>query len=126
MFQILALYLDFDGQRTSMTFKSSFGALEDTGGDWLGFDILILIWIWSLLLDTIMIQILALYLGLKVQRTSVSFKSSFGALEDTGGSWLDLGILILISTRSLFFDLPIIWIPALYLDFEGAKNIYII
>ena len=35
-------------------------------------------------------------LHLKVQRTSMSFKSSFGALEDAGGSWLGFGILILI------------------------------
>ena len=34
-------------QRTSMSFKSSFETLENTGGSWLGFDILILIWIWS-------------------------------------------------------------------------------
>ena len=33
---------------------------------------------------------------LKVQRTSMSFKSSFGALEDSGGFWLGYGILILI------------------------------
>ena len=33
---------------------------------------------------------------LKVQRTSMSFKSWFGALEDAGGSWLGFGILILI------------------------------
>ena len=32
------------------------------------------------------LQILALYLDLKVQRTSMFFKSSFGALEDAGGS----------------------------------------
>ena len=31
-------------------------------------------------------------LTLKVQRTSMSFKSSFGALEDDGGSWLGFGI----------------------------------
>ena len=34
-------------QRTSMSFKSPFGALEDAGGSWLGFGILILMWIWS-------------------------------------------------------------------------------
>ena len=34
-------------QRTSMTFKSWFGDLEDAGGSWLGFGILILIWIYS-------------------------------------------------------------------------------
>ena len=33
-------------QRTSMSFKSSFGALEDTGGSWRGFGILTLAWIW--------------------------------------------------------------------------------
>ena len=33
---------------------------------------------------------------LKVQRTSMSFKSSFGALEDAGDSWVGFGILILI------------------------------
>ena len=33
---------------------------------------------------------------LKVQRTSMSFKSSFQALDDAGGSWLGFGILILI------------------------------
>ena len=33
---------------------------------------------------------------LKVQRTSMSFKSWSGALEDAGGSWLGFGILILI------------------------------
>ena len=45
---------------------------------------------------------------LKVQRTSMSFKSSFGALEDAGGSWLGFGILILIWIWSLVFDLPIL------------------
>ena len=49
-------------QRMSMSFKSLFGALEDAGGAWLGFGILILIWIWSLIFDTPMIQILAFYL----------------------------------------------------------------
>ena len=45
----------------------------------IGFCISILIWIWSVVFYTLMIQIL-------VQRTSMSFKSSFGALEDAGGS----------------------------------------
>ena len=44
-------------QRTSMSFKSSLGALENAGGSWLGFGILILIWIWSLVFDKPMIQI---------------------------------------------------------------------
>ena len=36
------------------------------------------------------------------------------------------GILILVSIWSLVFDKPIIRILALYLDFEGAKNIYVL
>ena len=63
---------------------------------------------------------------LKVQRTSMSFKSSFGALEDAGGSWLGFGILILIWIWSLVFGTPIFKILALYLDFEGAKNIHVL
>ena len=39
--------LIFKVQRTSMSFKSSFWALEDTWGYWWGFGILILIWICS-------------------------------------------------------------------------------
>ena len=61
-----------------------------------------------------------------MQRTSMSFKSSFGDLEDTGGSLLEFGILILISIQSLVFDIPMIQILALYLDFESAKNIYVL
>ena len=61
MIQILALYHYLKVQRTYMSFKSSFGALEDAGGSWLGFGILILFWIWLLVFDTTMIQILALY-----------------------------------------------------------------
>ena len=63
---------------------------------------------------------------LKVQRTSMSFKSWFGALEDAGGSWLGFGIFILIWIWSLVFDIPMFQILALYLDFEGAKNINVL
>ena len=63
---------------------------------------------------------------LKVQRTSMSFKSSFGALEDAGVSWLGFDILILIWIRSLIFDISMIWILILYLDFQGAKNINVL
>ena len=61
---------------------------------------------------------------LKVQKTSMPFKSWFGALEDAGGSWLGFRILILIGIWSLVFDTPMIRIVALYLDSEGAKNIH--
>ena len=46
-----------------MSFQSRFGALEDAGGSLLGFDIWILIWIWSLVIDTPMSQNLAVYLA---------------------------------------------------------------
>ena len=63
---------------------------------------------------------------LKVKRTSMSFKSWFGILEDAGGPWLEFGILILIRILSLVFGTPMFQILALYLDFEGAKNIYVL
>ena len=63
---------------------------------------------------------------LKVQRTSISFKSSFWVLEDAGGYWLGFGILILIWIWTLVFDTPMIQSLALYLDFEGAKNIHVL
>ena len=55
----------------------------------------------------------------------MSFKSSFGALEDAGGCSLGFGILILIQIWSLVFDTPILQILALYLNVEGAKNIHL-
>ena len=62
-------------QRTSMSFKSWFVALEDAGDSWLGFSILVLIWIWSLDFDKLMFRSLALNIDLRVQRTFMSFKS---------------------------------------------------
>ena len=69
-----------------MPIKSSWGALEDAGGSSLGFGILILILIWSLVFDTTMCQILAFYLGFEGLKRSMNFKSSFEAFEDAGGS----------------------------------------
>ena len=63
---------------------------------------------------------------LMVQRTSMFLKSWFGAFGDAGGLWLGFGIVILIGIWSLVFDIPMIWIWALYLDFEGAKNIHVL
>ena len=78
-----------------------------------------LTWTWSLDLDLNII---------KMQKTSRSFKSWFGALEDGGGKWLKLSIwiLIFILIQSLIFDRPMFWIVALYLDLEGAKNIHVL
>ena len=86
MIQILALYLDFEGANTSMSLKSSFGDLEDAGGSSLGFGILILIWIWTLVFDTPMIRISALYLDFEGAKKAMYLKPSFEALEDAGGS----------------------------------------
>ena len=93
MFWVLALYLDFEDIKTTISFKSWYGPLEDTGCSWLGFWILILIWIWSLVLDTTMFWVLALYLHFEDIKTSISFKLLYQSLEDTGGSWLKFGIL---------------------------------
>merc|ERR1712081_96823 len=73
-----------------------------------------------------MFQSSGLYLGFEGEGISMSFKSSFGALEDAGGSSLGFGILILIWIWSLVFGTPICRILALYLDFEGAKDIHVL
>ena len=73
-----------------------------------------------------MLEIPDSFLILKFQITPLSFKSSFGALEDTGGSWLGFGILILIWILPLVFDTTMIQILALYLDFEDAMNIHVL
>ena len=62
MIQNVALFLDFESAKNIMSFGSSSGALKDDEGSWLGFGILIMIWLWSLFFDKPLIQILALYL----------------------------------------------------------------
>ena len=88
--KIWLFFLILKVQRTAMSFNSSYEVLEDDWDSWLGFGILVLNKIWSLVFDTPMTQILALYLVQKVQRTFMSFKSWFGVC-----------ILILISIWSL-------------------------
>ena len=61
---------------------------------------------------------------LKVKIIIMSFKSKFGALEDAGGFWL--GMLVMILIRSLVFATPIFGIVSFYLDFEGAKNFHVL
>ena len=73
-----------------------------------------------------MIRILAIYLDFDGAKNICVLLVMIGALEDAGGSWLGFGILILIWIWSLVFDIPIIQILALYLDFEGAKNIHVL
>ena len=85
--------------------------------------IFLLIWIWSLVFDT---SIIWSILILKMQRTSISFKSWYGALVGAGGSWLGFGILIFIWIWSVVFYTLMIQILALYLNFEGAKIIHVL
>ena len=141
-------------QRTSMSFKFFFGTLVGPGGSWLGFGIFIFIWICPGSLDlglwrTLKVPDLGLaswswfgyghwslihpfswfwpsILILKVQKTSLSFKSCFGALEDAGFSWLGFCILILSWIWSMVFGTPIFQNLAHYLDVVGAKNIHVL
>ena len=57
-------------QRTAMSFQSWFFNFEYAGGSQLGIGSLILIYIWSLIFDTPMIQILALYLDFEGAKNS--------------------------------------------------------
>ena len=63
---------------------------------------------------------------LKVQRTSVSFKSWFWALVGGESSWLGFSLLIFTWIWSLVFDPFLFQILALYLDSEVAKNIHVL
>ena len=67
-----------------MSFKSWFGVLEDIGSFLLGFGILILIWIGSLVFDTVMFQIFAPYLDFKGTKKSM-FSVLIRALQKGGG-----------------------------------------
>ena len=113
-------------QRTSMSFKSWYGALEDAGGSWCG----LASWYWfgdgHWALVHQYSEFWLSILILKVQRTSMSFKSWFGALEDAGGSWLGFCILILIWIWSLAFVSSIFRFFALNLNFKDAKNIHVL
>ena len=50
-------------QRIAMSFRFWLGALVGSGGSWLGFGILMVIWIWLLVFGTLIFWILALYLN---------------------------------------------------------------
>ena len=73
-----------------------------------------------------MIQILALCLDFECERTSMFFKSWLWTLVDAEGSGMGFAILILIWIWSLVFGTAMIWMLALYLDFEGAKTIHVL
>ena len=56
----------------------------------------------------------------------MSFIYSIEVMEDTVGFWLGFGILTSIMIWLLVFNIPMIQILALHLDFEGAKNIHVL
>ena len=73
-----------------------------------------------------MIQILALYLDFEGAKTIHVFKV---LIVGFGGCWRFLNVvwnLYLHWIWSLVFGTPIFRILALYLDFEGAKNIHVL
>ena len=81
----------------------------------MGFVILILIWIWSLVFDTPMSRILALCLDFESAKNIQVLLVLIWGLEGAGDSRR-----ILIHIWSLVFDTPMFQILTLYLDFEGA------
>ena len=124
--EFLLSFLILNVQPTYMSLKSWFVALEDAGGSWLRFGFLILNFIWSLDFGTPMHWILNLYIDFEDAENIHVLLVLILGFEDTGGSWLRFGILILIWIWSLVFSTPMFWILALYLDFEGAKNIHVL
>ena len=101
MFQNLALNLDCEGAKTINVLSIPIWALGLASWSWFGYG------------DCFLLQLyfkfwLSIWI-LKMQRTSMSFKSSFWAFEDARGSWLGFGILILLMIWSLVFDTPMFW-----------------
>ena len=65
-------------------------------------------------------------LSLKVQRTLMSILPWIGAIDDTGGSWLEFWILngILVRFFGSWESLLRIWV--FYVEFKGAKNPHVL
>ena len=114
-----------------MSLESWFWALEDAGGSWLGFSILILIWIWSLVFDIPMIRSLALYLDFEgaknIQSRSLCLRSLGHILSSSLTDWhvdrnVDIGWLILSKTLSLLNPDPDVtdptWLGLTYLNWS--------
>ena len=120
MFQSLALYLDVKGAKNiHVLWVLIWEMLEVPDYDlaswsYFGYGHWSLIQQWSKFWFSIFI--------LKVLRTSMSSNALFGTLKDSGVSWMGFSILILVWICSMVFDTTIIWILALLLDFESAKN----
>ena len=84
MNEILALYLDFKGSKNIDVLQV---LIWGFGGRWrflTGVSMLILVWIWSLVFDTTMIQIFALYLDFEGAK---SFHVLKVLIWGFGGCW---------------------------------------
>ena len=108
-----------------MSFKSWFGASEDPGGSWLGFGILILICVWSLVFGTPMLYILVLYLDFESAKNIHVLKVLIWGF---GGHWRILtGVSGLDLDLDMVTGIPMFSIFALYVDdFEGEKDIHVL
>ena len=84
MIRIFALYLDFEDAKNIHDLKFLIWDLEDAGGSFLGFGILILIWILSLVSVRSMFQILDPYLDFKGAKNIHVLKVLIWGF---GGSW---------------------------------------
>ena len=94
----------FKVQRTSMSLKSWLGASEEAGGSWLGFCILIFIWIWSLVFGRPPFQIFCLYLDFEGANNTHVLKIFIWGF---GGCWMFL-----------------IWIWHLYLNLDRVTGLW--
>ena len=104
MSQILALYLDFEGTKKINVLEVLIWGLEDAKCSWLGFGILVFVWIWSLVFYTNIIQILALYFDFEVAKNIRILKVQ---ILGFGRHWRFL-------TKVWHFDLGLIMITGLW------------
>ena len=70
------------------------------------------------------IQLFAVYVDFECAKNILFIHFLFWVLEDVRGSWL--GILIFVWIWSIVFYTNVCWLFALYIDFRGARNIYVI
>ena len=99
-----------------------FGALEDVGGTWLEFGILILIWVSLFESNEYFLQILDLYVEFKSAKNP-HFLITFN--EGCGRHWrLLIGILDLqLDFNHISWSYgPLCWIWVFYAEFKGTKT----
>ena len=109
-----------------MSLESSFAAFEDVAGSWMVIGILTLIWNWSMVFDTLMFRNLYFYLCFEGAKNIYLLFPDLRLWRMQKVPDWGLGILILIFMWLLVFDTIIFQFLALYLDFEGTINIYVL